>query len=238
MAKYSILISAAVQDLLHLDNSFAEQEGFTLLIAADMPTLLTLAREHKPDVIFIAPYDSAAGEATSCCCCLTKDDPEIREIPIIAVVDGENESHRLQCKRDKPDDILFTPLNTHLFLASARRILGLPHRAFDRTQTCLRADFGPERNALRPACAYNLSCGGIFIVTESKISLNSRIIVRLELPQSDTPIFCESIVTWINSSINPQKPDIPAGIGLQFLSLNANDLFAIRSYINQYAKSP
>ncbi|MFA5700061.1 MAG: PilZ domain-containing protein [Desulfuromonas sp.] len=238
MAEYSILISATVQELLHLDNTFAALEGFDLLVAADIPTLLTLAREHKPDVIFITPYDAAADGSTGCCCRLTTDDPEIGEIPTIAIVDGENKAHRHRCEIDKPDDILFTPLNTRLFLASARRILGLPHRAFDRLQTCLRVEFGPERNTLRPASAYNLSSGGIFIATESKASLNSRIIVRLEIPQSDTPIFCESIVTWVNTRDNPRKPDFPTGVGLQFLSLNANDLFAIRSFINQHANSP
>ncbi|MDY0212338.1 MAG: PilZ domain-containing protein [Desulfuromonadaceae bacterium] len=238
MAGYSILISATVQDLLQLDNAFAAQEGFELLIAPDMPTLLTLAREQKPDVIFITPYDSGTDASTDCCCRLTRDDPVIGGIPTIAIVDGENRSHRLQCKLDKPDDILFTPLNTRLFLASARRAMGLPHRAFDRIQTCLRVEFGSERNALRPTCAFNLSSGGIFIVTESEIGLNSRIIVRLDIPQSDTPIFCESIVTWINTKIDPKKPDIPAGIGLQFLSLNANDLFAIRNFINEHAETP
>ncbi|MDD2557633.1 MAG: PilZ domain-containing protein [Desulfuromonadaceae bacterium] len=237
MAEYSILISATVQDLLQLDNAFAAQEGFDLLVAADLPALLTLARERKPSVIFITPYDSATDGSTECCCHLAKNDPEIGEIPVIAIVDGKNKSHRLLCGQQKPDDILFTPLNTHLFLASARRVLGLPHRAFDRVQTSLRVEFGSERNALRPACAFNLSSGGIFIAVESKIDINSRIVVKLEIPQSDAPIFCESIVTWINTSINPQQPEIPAGIGLQFLSLNANDLFAIRSFINEYAQN-
>ncbi len=233
MAEYLILISTNVQNLLHLNNSLAAQEGFDVLVAPNVTTLLTLAREHKPDVIFITPYDSVAGDSTICCCRLIRDDPKIGKIPTIAIVDGENESHRLQCNVEKPDDILFTPLNTRLFLASARRILGLPHRAFDRIQTSLGVKFGVNRNTLRPACAYNLSSGGIFIVTESKISLNTRIIVSLQIPQSETPIFCESIVTWINDRNNPQQPDIPAGIGLQFLSLNANDLFAIRSFINK-----
>ncbi|MGM0415777.1 MAG: PilZ domain-containing protein [Thermodesulfobacteriota bacterium] len=233
MAEHSILISATVHDLLDIDDSFAAREGFNLLIAQDTTDLLITARAQKPSTIFITPTDSENQSAEKSCCHLLKEDPEMKDIPVIAVIDGNNESHLNRCQTRKPDDILFTPLSKHLFLATARRVLGLPHRSFDRVQTSLKVDFGPDRSSFRPACAYNLSTGGIFIATESQIPLNTKLLVKLDLPDSDKPILCESVVSWINRSNDPDQPDVPPGIGLQFLSLNATDLFAIHSFINQ-----
>jgi len=238
MAEHSILISATVQNLLHIDDSFAAQEGFNLLIAHDTADLFITARAQSPSVIFITPNDAETSTAGKCCCLLLKEDPELADIPVVAIIDGKNKSHLNRCQMHKPNDILFTPLSKHLFLATARRILGLPHRSFDRVQTSLKVDFGPDRNNLRPACAYNLSTGGIFIATETPIALNTKMVVRLDLPDTEKPIICESIVSWVNRNTDPDQSDIPPGIGLQFLSLNATDLFAIHRYINHQRNSP
>jgi uncharacterized protein (TIGR02266 family) len=237
MADNTILISPAVRKLLHIDDSFAAHEGFNLLTAQDTSDLFVTARAQHPDIIFITPDDSAGHDPQSCCCRLLRDDPDIGDIPIIAIIDGNNKVYLNRCQMHKPQDILFTPLSRHLFLAAARRALGLPHRSFDRLQTSLKVDFGTGRNNLRPACAYNLSTGGIFIATESEYLLNSKIIVKLDLPEAGTPIICESVVSWINHSDDPEQPEIPPGIGLQFLSLNAADLSSIHRFISERRNS-
>lgn len=232
MAVHFILISATVQDLLHLDDSFVAHEGINLLIAQDTTDLFVTARAQKPSIIFTTPNDAETQEPGKCCCRLLKEDPELKDIPVIAVIDGNNKSHMNRCQMHRPDDILFTPLSKRLFLATVRRTLGLPHRSFDRVQTSLKAYFGLDRKNFRPACAYNLSTGGIFIATEAPIKLNTKIFIRLDLPDIEKPIICESIVSWVNISTDPDQAEIPPGIGLQFLSLNATDLFAIHSFIN------
>ena len=238
MAQQTILISASVHGLLQqIDNEFAAREGFSLIVAADVSDLLITARAQIPDVIFVTPYDTYGNEQTICCCKSIKDDPKLSHIPVIAIVEGEKREQIERCQQHKPDDILFTPVNTHLFLASARRSLGLPHRSFIRVQTSLKVEFGLNRHYLRPACAYNLSTGGVFIATEPSVAINSRLIVKLDLPGTNAPIYCESIVSWINASVDPENPEIPSGIGLQFLSLNATDLFAIHNYVNQRENS-
>ncbi|MBN2644832.1 MAG: PilZ domain-containing protein [Desulfuromonadaceae bacterium] len=224
-----ILISGEVQQLLTLDDAFSAREGVDIHVAPHGPDLLKLARELHPDIIFIAPQASAGGNS---CCRLLKEDSRIKDIPVVAVVDGEDPEEREYCFRIKPDDILFKPINNHLFLASARRILGLAHRSFYRLQTSLVVQFGQSVDELRVACAYNLSSGGVFIATENPPDLNSRLVVRLSLPTATRPICGDAIVTWINENDAPLRPEMPAGVGVQFLSLNMQDLFAIRSYID------
>ncbi|MDY0291224.1 MAG: PilZ domain-containing protein [Desulfuromonadaceae bacterium] len=234
MAEHTILISATAQKLLNFDYTFAARENFNLIVAQDSADLFITARAQHPDIIYITPNDSETHTTEKCCGLRLKDDPATKDIPIIAILDGNNKSDLKHCQIHRPDDILFTPLSSHLFLTSARRILGLPHRSFDRVQTSLRVYFGPNRNNLRPACSYNLSTGGIFIATETEIALNTQLTVKLDIPDTEKPIICESVVSWINHSNAPEEPDIPAGIGLQFLSLNAADLFAIHNYTNKH----
>jgi uncharacterized protein (TIGR02266 family) len=237
MASHTILISAGVRKLLHIDDSFAAREGFELLNAHDTSDLFITARAQKPSIIFITPNDSKSQAPGKCCCHSLRNDPELKDIPVIAIIDGEDKGLLERCQMHKPNDILFTPLSNHLFIAAARRALGLPHRSFGRLQTCLKVWFGSDRDHLRPSCAFNLSTGGVFIATESEFSLNSKMFVSLDLPDESEPITCESIVTWVNRSDNPEQKDVPPGIGLQFLSLNASDLFAIQSYLNNHRNS-
>lgn len=234
MAEHCILISSDVQDLLNLDDDFSRKEGFSLLVASSAKDLLKLAREHHPSIIFLIPSMELDQRN---CCRLLKEDSRVANIPVVAVVDSAAAEDLEHCHHARPDDILFTPINTHLFLTSARRILGLAHRSFSRLQTSLVVDYGSDKNAQRVACAYNLSTGGIFIATETPPGVNEQIFVTLTLPPSKTPLQCEGIVTWINYSKTPAYPEIPAGFGVQFMSLNIADLFAIRNFIDNEEKN-
>ncbi|MCD6527174.1 MAG: PilZ domain-containing protein [Desulfuromonas sp.] len=229
MSRHSILISSDVQALLTFDDSFSDREGFTILVADTGSQLLDMARKECPDIIFLVPSMELDQRN---CCRLLKEDSRLSDIPVVAIVDSTETTDLDHCQTARPDDILFTPINTHLFSTSARRILGLAHRSFPRLQTSLRIHHGSNFKTLSVACAYNLSTGGIFIATETPPPINAQVCIILELPTTEDPIHCEGIVTWINDCDKPAYPDIPAGYGVQFLSLKIPDLFAIRSYIN------
>lgn len=233
MAQHTILISAEVQNLLNLDDDFSKKEGFSILVASSAKDLLKQAREHHPHIIFLIP--SLELDQRNCCR-LLKEDSRVSDIPVVAVVDSTAAEDLDHCHHARPDDILFTPINTHLFLTSARRILGLAHRAFSRLQTSLVVDYGTDKNTMKVACAYNLSTGGIFISTETPPQVNNQVHITLVLPPGKEPLHCEGIVTWINHTKTPAYPDIPPGFGVQFMSLNISDLFAIRNFIDSQEK--
>ena len=233
MAQHSILISAEVQSLLRLDDDFSQKEGFIVFVAESAKDLLKKARDHHPDIIFLIP--SLELDQRNCCR-LLKEDSRVSDIPVVAIVDSTADEDLDHCHQARPDDILFTPINTHLFLTSARRILGLAHRSFSRLQTSLVVDYGLTKTKKRVACAYNLSTGGIFISTETPPKVNEQIHISLILPPSKEALHCEGIVTWINHAKAPAYPDIPPGFGVQFMSLNISDLFAIRNFIDNQEK--
>lgn len=235
MAGHRILISSDVQELLNLDDSFSQREGFSILVADTGNDLLKKARQEQPDLIFLIPSMELDKRN---CCRLLKEDSRLSHIPVVAVVNSSEVADLNHCQIARPDDILFTPITTHLFLTSARRILGLAHRAFSRLQTSLLTHYGPDSSQLKAACAYNLSTGGIFIASETPPAMNAQVCIKLELPTAEQPILCDGIVAWINYVDKPAYPEIPAGFGVQFLSLKIPDLFAIRHYIENKDSNP
>lgn len=234
MDSKKILISAKVETLISFDSSFSDREGFTILTSKDAADLLNIARTQAPDIIFISP---ACTKDDRTCCRLLKEDSRIRHIPIVAIVDSTKLAELNHVQHERPADVLFTPVNTHLFLASARRILGLASRAFPRRQTSLLIHFGIDPIKMFTACAFNLSTGGVFIATENPPSIDAVVNIQLDLHTADDSILCQGVVTWHNSKEDPSQPEMPPGFGLQFASLKITDLFAIRTFIDELTKN-
>lgn len=227
--KKKVLISAETNKLLTFDDNFSDREGLIILVGKDSTELLLLARTENPDIIFTSP-SSDQDERTYCR--LLKEDTRISNIPIVAVVDSSKLAELSHVQDERPADVLFTPINTHLFLASARRILGLAHRAFPRMQTSLLIHFGLEENNLRTACAFNMSTGGVFVATGRPPNIDETVFIQIDLSTASEPILCQGVVTWHNEIEQPARPEMPVGFGLQFTSLKMTDLFAIRSFID------
>ncbi len=225
-----VLISAEVSSLLNLDDSFSEREGFIIRVGSDCEDLVEIARRDRPDVIFTAPSST---QSDSTCCHLLKKNADVCDIPVIAVVDSSKLAELNHVQHERPDDVLFTPVSTHLFLAAARKALGLKHRAFPRLQTSLLIHFGTNPTDLRTACAFNLSTGGVFIATEQLPNIDDEMHIQIDVPTADQPIVCQGIVTWLNQLENPTRPEIPAGFGMQFTTLKVSDLFSLRAFIAQ-----
>ena len=227
MKQKKILISEEVKDLLTIDDNFSEREGFTVYVGKDYAELLSQARDNAPDIIFASP---SCNQDDFNFCRLLREDNRISSIPVVTVVDSSKLAELNHVLHDRPADVLFTPINTHLFLASARRILGLPHRSFSRLQTSLLIHFGLNEDNLRTACAFNLSSGGVFIATDHLPKIDETVFIQLDLSTAESPIFCQGIVTWHNHNEQPSHPEMPGGFGLQFASLKVADLFALRNF--------
>ncbi|MBW2184976.1 MAG: PilZ domain-containing protein [Deltaproteobacteria bacterium] len=223
-----ILISETVQELLTIDDNFSEREGFTIHVGKDCAELLSQTRGDTPDIIFASP---SCNQDDFTFCRLLREDNRISSIPVVTIVDSSKLAETNHVLHDRPADVLFTPINTHLFLASARRILGLSHRSFSRRQTSQLIHFGLNEEILRTACAFNLSSGGVFIATDHLPKIDETVFIQLDLTTAESPILCQGVVTWHNHSEQPSHPEMPGGFGLQFASLKVSDLFALRNFI-------
>ena len=48
---------------------------------------------------------------------------------------------------------------------------------------------------------------------------------------SQDRVACQARVAWANDPVNPKKPHMPAGMGVQFTDISLDDLHAIRRFL-------
>ena len=225
-----ILISSEIIPSLDLDADFSMREGFDILVARDGQHAWDLVEEERPDLVFLDLYTS--GLAGDVCCEMIRQDLTLQATPVVLVIDGRRKEDLARCLKVKCTDVIFKPLSNHLLLATARRILGLAYRSFPRVPTRLIVRYGLDVKNLFHAFSVNLSSGGIFIETQEPCEPDQELFLEFNLPNAANPIVCKAFVAWVNAPVNPVHPGMPAGMGLQFLSLSLPDLLAVWEHIS------
>lgn len=225
-----VLLSAEIIPFLKLDDDFSTREGFDILIARDGRHAWELIEEERPDLVFLDLHcDGLPGDM---CCERIRQDLTLQATPVVLVIDSQRKEDLARCLKVKCTDVIFKPLSNHLLLATARRILGLAYRSFPRVPTRLIVRFGLDPKNLFHAFSVNLSSGGIFVETEDPYEPDQELFLELNLPNTSQPIVCKAFVAWINAPQQPVHPGMPAGMGLQFLSLSLPDLLAVWEHIS------
>jgi uncharacterized protein (TIGR02266 family) len=90
---------------------------------------------------------------------------------------------------------------------------------------------GPNHKQLMTNYSVNMSSGGVFIETDTTLPVDTVLLVKFKLPDTDTIIACNARVAWINEAGRPTNYSLPPGIGLQFVDLSLEDMHAIRDYL-------
>ncbi len=99
--------------------------------------------------------------------------------------------------------------------------------------------YGSEQKQLMTNYSVNMNTGGIFIETNRILPVDTPLTVEFMLPgKKDKLITCKARVAWTNEPGERKAPQLPAGMGLQFLGLSLDDLHAIRDFLEIGELSP
>ena len=98
-------------------------------------------------------------------------------------------------------------------------------------QAELRVYYGPSQEMVLYGFSVDLSSGGLFLKTETSFSVNDKVLLSFTLPDADKVVNCRAKVAWVNAQDEPKKPELPAGVGLQFLDLSTEYLLSIQSLL-------
>lgn len=79
-----------------------------------------------------------------------------------------------------------------------------------------------------PTRTDNISLGGMYLLTDEKVAYGSEVKLRFRLPSMKEDTICPAVVRW-------NKPE---GIGVQFGSLRALDVWALNQYFKTLEKLP
>lgn len=98
-------------------------------------------------------------------------------------------------------------------------------------QAELRVYYGPSQEIVLYGFSMDMSSGGLFLKTETSFSVNDKVLLSFTLPDAEKIVNCGAKVAWVNLKDEPKKPELPAGVGLQFLDLSTEYLLSIQSLL-------
>jgi len=234
--KKKILLADDVQLFLELEKTLFRREQFDLLTAGDGHQAFDLIAAERPDLVFMDLY--MPGLNGDECCRQVKDDPELRSTPVVIVTQGGHEEELARCRQAGCDDILLKPINRHLFVDTARRLLAVAARDAQRVRARLEVRYGPDLRHLLCNYSVNISTGGLFLETGDPLPADTPLDLEFTLPSRQTAIRCSGRVAWVNHPVLLHKPEMAAGMGVQFVDLRLDDLHAIRDFITQESLTP
>jgi len=225
-----VLLADDVELFLELEKTFFRREGFELLVARSGREAYDMVLTHRPDLVFMDLFMPEMNGDESCR--LIKAHAEVGNTPVVMVTHGGRDED-LQCCRDAGcDDIVLKPINRHHFLSTARKYLNVVERAAPRVQARLRVQYGSDGRLLTHY-SVNLSSGGVFIETPEPLPAKTALSLEFDLPALGRTIRCKGRVAWINHPEQIINPQLPSGMGLQFLDLSLEDLTSIREYVKK-----
>ncbi len=226
-----VLLVDDVTMFLALMKGFLRLSAVHLITAMDGVDALKLAREERPELIFMDLHMPNMDGAD--CCARLKADPELRKIPVIMITAEGKEEDRARCLAAGCNAFLTKPLDRNQFLATARQYLPTIDRRDKRVSCRTRVKFKLYGVTLS-GDLLDLSAHGVYIATDYKVELEATIELVFALPDArGATIQAKGRVAWLNSKSAPTKKDMPAGFGVEFIAITEESQSALTAFIQQ-----
>jgi uncharacterized protein (TIGR02266 family) len=235
VARKRILLVDDVNLFLELEKSFLRREEFEIVTARNGREALAVTRDKRPDLVLMDLHmPEMNGDE---CCRRIKGDAQLQAIPVVIITQGGREDELELCRKAGCDAILLKPITRHDLLSTVKRLLNIQDRATPRCNARLRVQYGAPPQELLQNYSVNLSTGGMFLETWQVLPLDTPITLEFSLGD-DRTIRCQARVAWVNAPDLILKPQLPVGMGLQFIDIPLDQLHAIREFIEKKGISP
>lgn len=229
MNKEKILLVDDVAPFLDLERSFFDEERFDVLTAGSGLEAVRIVSRQPPALIFMDLHmpDMNGDEA----CALIKSDPVFKSIPIILVTHPD-EDDIAKCRASGCEGYIFKPVSRHDFAEAVKQFLGKDRRMAVRVPVRLVIRYKLEGDTrVLERYAVNMSSGGVFLETEDVLPENTPLSLAFILPGEGSEVSCAGRVAWVNGPQHRVNPNLPAGMGIQFVVNQFQELSAIRKYL-------
>ena len=106
----------------------------------------------------------------------------------------------------------------------------LTQGACKRLKSEMRVYYGPPPQTVLSDFSVDLSTGGLYLKTKMPLGIDDDLTLTFSLPgQDEKAVSCGARVAWVNQEENPLKPELPSGVGVQFVDLAPEDLASVAS---------
>jgi len=231
-----ILLADDIELFLEMERNFLQRDDVDLIIAKGGRMALEMMRVHAPQVAFLGmQMPDMSGEA---CCRTVKADPGLSGTAVVMILTAGHPDQVDLCRQAGCDDILFKPINHDKFLALVRKHLMLDVREGKRLKAQIRVYYGEAPQKVLSEFSVDLSTGGLYLRTDFPLQVNENLVLRLSLPDQQRMVSCKARVAWVNPKDKPRKPELPPGMGVQFVDLPLEDVKAIRRFLEYNELEP
>lgn len=231
MTKKTILLVDNTHLFIDQEMSLINRDDIEVLVAHDGAEALKTIVDKRPDIVFMDLY--IPGMDGDKCCHAIKSDKNLCHIPIIMIIQGENQEEFERCRQAGCDDIIVKPIKHLYFTAQIRRYLHIQLQNSTRFIAPLHIQYhcvdDPDR--VHSSYSVNLSTGGMFIGTKELLPIDSPLNIEFILPEDGRVIKCSGRVSWLNHPGSIENQDLPTGMGLQFINISMDDVGALRTFI-------
>ncbi len=233
--KKKILLADDAKLFLELEKTFLQRTSVEVLTAYNGKQALELALQHRPDIA-ILDLNMPEMDGDECCRAI-KQNPDLQNTAVVMVTTMGRAQDQERCREAGCDEILLKPVNRTDFLATTERLLQLPTRKA-RYKAKTQVQYGKDAETYLTEYSIDISSGGLFISTATPLAVGEALVIRFSLEVPTREIVCKSRVAWINSPPKLKKPDLPPGMGIQFIDLSLGDLHIIRDFMKNEQLEP
>jgi uncharacterized protein (TIGR02266 family) len=218
---------------VELEKGFLQQSAVKILTARDGKEALATCRAEHPALVFMDLHMPIMDGAE--CCRAIKKDPKLASTPVVLITSEGKEGDRQACLAAGCDDFLTKPLDRHLFLERARKLLP----DIDRRDTRLACHIKVNYRAFGVTLSgfiRDISQNGVYLATDSDIKQGTQLDVIFALPDPiGTIVHAKGKVAWVNTRSDRRKPSLPEGFGLEFLSIPEGAASDLSRYLQNSA---
>lgn len=202
---------------LELERQFLRNTPASILTASSGEEALSLAREHRPSLVFMDM--DMPGMSGTVCCQAFKADPDLQSIPVILIGDKNSATDEANARAVGVDDYLSKPIDRRHFLGSGHRFLVSIDRREPRQSHQLTVDVLCRGRRLQGRCI-DVSSGGMFLDCQPKAQKGESLILKFCLPDvKRTSVEVNGRIAWVNSQEEIIKDNYPLGYGVEFLDI-------------------
>ena len=212
-----VLIVDDVQMFVDLERDYLQLSAVRVLTARNGQEALDICRELHPELVFMDLHMPVMNGAE--CCRAIKSDPRLKSIPVVLITsEGKAEDRRTSLAAGC-DDFLTKPLDRHIFLEAARRLLPTINRRETRVACRINVKYRAFGVTLSGVVS-DLSQNGLYLATDLGVQMGAEIELLFALPEPVGSIIqAKGRVAWRNTEGLRQKLTLPPGFGVEFQSL-------------------
>jgi CheY-like chemotaxis protein len=216
---------------LETEKEFFRREEVVLLTAGNGREALEIIRAEQPGLVFTDLFmPEVNGDEV---CQAVKRDPRLKTTTIIIVTSTDREADLNRCRQAGCDGVIIKPFKREQFLGFAQKFLRSTKWSGQRIRTKIPATFRASGGSPCTGSLLDLNTGGLFLGAESLLPIDAQLDLEFTLNPQSASIRCQGRVAWRNSAIMPRSPDLPPGMGIQFVHLEAGARRAIQRWMDQ-----